>query len=123
MEYLSNFYANLEYNLSPVSIRIETVDTLGINRESLSAAINSNTGDNRRTHFSPAVLSKCVNHSTELQSQTVLDQACIVSEANKTHCASISSMINFLVSIPILIKSTMQYSIKCFLIIHMSKMI
>lgn len=86
VEYLSNFYANLEYNLSPVSIRIETVDTLGINRESLSAAINSNTGDSRRTHFPPAVLSKCVNHSTELQSQTVLDQACIVSEANKTHC-------------------------------------
>lgn len=51
VEYLSNFYANLEYNLSPVSIRIETVDTLGINRESLSAAINSNTGDSRRTHF------------------------------------------------------------------------
>lgn len=52
VEYLSNFYANLEYNLSPVSIRIETVDTLGINRESLSAAINSNTGDSRRIHFS-----------------------------------------------------------------------
>lgn len=124
MEYLSNFYANLEYNLSPVSIRIETVDTLGINRESLSAAINSNTGDSRRIHFSPDVLSKCVNHSTKLQSQTVLDQACIVSEANKTHCASISSRIDkLLVSIPILIESTMQYSIKCFLIIHMSKMI
>lgn len=96
VEYLSNFYANLEYNLSPMSIRIETVDTLGINRESLSAAINSNTGDSRCTHFSPAVIPKCVNYSTKLQSQTVLDhnQACIVSEANKTLCASISSKID-----------------------------
>lgn len=80
VEYLSNFYANLEYNLSPMSIRIETVDTLGINKESLSAAINSNTGDSRCTHFSPAVIPKCVNSSTKLQSQTVIDlnQACIV---------------------------------------------
>lgn len=80
VEYLSNFYANLEYNLSPMSIRIETVDTLGINRESLSAAINSNTGDSRCTHFSPAVIPKCVNSSTKLQSQKVIDlnQACIV---------------------------------------------
>lgn len=31
VEYLSNFYRNLEYNLSPMSIRIEPVDTLGIN--------------------------------------------------------------------------------------------
>lgn len=96
VEYLSNFYANLEYNLSPMSIRIETVDTLGINRESLSAAINSNTGDSRCTYFSPAVIPKCVNYSTKLQSQTILDhnQACIVSEANKTLCASISSKID-----------------------------
>lgn len=96
VEYLSNFYANLEYNLSPMSIRIETVDTLGINRESLSAAINSNTGDSRCTHFSPAVIPKCVNSSTKLQSQKVIDlnQACIVREANKTLCASISSKID-----------------------------